>query len=164
MPTGIYPRKPLAERFWEKIRKTGPVPQDRPDLGPCWTWTGCIDNDGYGNIGIDGSGRPAHRIAYEFLRGPIPTGLTLDHLCRNRACPNPFHCEAVTLDENKRRGMSPCAMHARQTHCKRGHEFDTKNTVPEKHGRRCRTCMLQGQRRRYWERKQLNGAYRQELG
>ncbi len=42
MPTGTYDRvhlrRPLAERFWEKVNKGGPVPEHRLDLGPCWLW------------------------------------------------------------------------------------------------------------------------------
>ena len=164
MPSGIYPRKSLEDRFWEKVRKTGPIPKDRLDLGPCWTWTGCKDKHGYGNFSVNNSGRRVHRIAYELVRGKIPAGLTLDHLCRNRACPNPFHCEAVTLEENKRRGFSPCAIHARKTHCKRGHVFDATNTILEEHGRRCRKCTLANQRKRYRVRKGINGRYSQRLG
>lgn len=45
----------------------------------------------------------AHRWAYEFLVGEIPEGLTLDHLCRNKACVMPDHLEPVTQAENHRR-------------------------------------------------------------
>jgi hypothetical protein len=45
-----------------------------------------------------------HRFAYELLVGPIPAGLVLDHLCRNRLCVNPNHLEPVTNSENPRRG------------------------------------------------------------
>lgn len=87
-------------------------------------------------------------MAWQTWRGPIPAGLTLDHLCRVRACVNPAHLEPVTLAENKRRGESPAARKARQTHCMRGHEFTPENTIRRKDrrgrgiltGRECRVC------------------------
>ena len=83
----------------------------------------------------------AHRVVYEILVGPIPVGLELDHLCRNRACVNPDHLEPVTTRTNLLRGYSPWACRARQTHCKRGHEFTPENTYGTGDGRRyCRTC------------------------
>jgi hypothetical protein len=84
----------------------------------------------------------AHRWAYEFLRAEIPEGLHIDHLCRNRACVNPWHLEPVTNRVNGLRGESVAAQHARKTHCIRGHEFTTENTYPIKNGkgRGCREC------------------------
>lgn len=82
----------------------------------CWIWAGRLDGNsrsgGYGRITIPGSltddGRPkpgllAHRVSYETFVGPIPVGLTLDHLCRETRCINPDHLEPVTLSENLRR-------------------------------------------------------------
>lgn len=85
----------------------------------------------------------AHRVAYEHWRGQIPSGLEIDHLCRNRWCVNPDHLEAVTDAVNVLRGEGCYAQNARKTHCKRGHEFTAENTYLIKGGaggRMCRTC------------------------
>lgn len=118
--------------FWEKVVKSQ----------GCWQWTGYAV-DGYGQH----AGTQAHRYAYTELVGPIPEGLTIDHLCRNRSCVNPDHMEPVTRAENTRRAF------ALKTHCKRGHEFDAANTYRTKGGHRsCRKCTSLSQQR-YQQRK-----------
>lgn len=69
----------------------------------CWFWNKRI-NGGYGRHSIMGKQYYAHRLSYEEFVGPIPEGMFLDHLCRNRSCINPEHLEVVTLAENVRRG------------------------------------------------------------
>lgn len=74
-----------------------------PETG-CWNFTGSVSKDGYGRRSFDGKMTTAHRSVYEQLRGPIPDGLDLDHLCRNRRCVNPDHLEPVTRRVNVMRG------------------------------------------------------------
>jgi len=110
----------------------------------CWLWMGALMRSGYGRVG-GGPGRGtkfAHRVAYEEWRGPIPPGLTIDHLCRNTWCVNPAHLEPVTMRENTMRSSNFAAMHARQTHCKHGHAFDSANTYRalRTNERKCREC------------------------
>lgn len=113
----------------------------------CWLWAGYRHPNGYGQVSIDKRKWLTHRYVYSTLVGPIPEGLTLDHLCRVRACCNPEHLEPCTLATNILRGEGPPARNARATHCKRGHEFTTDNIYWLQPGNRrcCRTCKLAAQ-------------------
>lgn len=69
----------------------------------CWIWQGRVDRSGYGALKFRGRSMAAHRFYYEQLKGPIPEGLQIDHLCSVRLCVNPEHLEAVSGVENVRR-------------------------------------------------------------
>lgn len=137
----------FEERVFARVDLCGPIPPHSPHLGQCWLWTGWINPLGYGSINSSRSGdNPhspslAHRVVYEMLRGPIASGLTLDHLCRVRHCVNPAHLDPCSAVENVLRGVGPSAVNSRKTHCKHGHEFSPLNTRITREGyRECRTC------------------------
>ena len=89
----------------------------------CIVWTGHILRNGYGTAWDVDLHKTvlAHRLAYQRTVGPIPDGLTIDHLCRNRACVNPDHMEPVSNRENQLRGESFSAVNARKVECIHGH-------------------------------------------
>lgn len=121
----------VAERFWAKVNKNGPVPVRKPELGPCWVWTAGVDEKGYGQFNDGQRSRKAHAFSYELEYEEIPDGLEPDHLCRNRPCIRPDHLEAVTHRENCQR-----AKYAVET-CSRDHQLPP----PGPNGRRvCREC------------------------
>lgn len=124
--------KKHIDSFWNKVKKTE----------SCWLWT-AAKTRGYGSFfPCMGTHIYAHRFSYELIKGKIPKGLTIDHLCRVINCVNPAHLEAVTLRENVLRGNSLSARRSRQTHCIRGHKLDSENVYTTKRRQRhCKKCI-----------------------
>lgn len=127
--------------FWAKVSIQSP--------DECWPWLAGKTSSGYGAFWMDWKQMVAHRVAYELVNGPVPEGLQLDHLCRNRPCCNPKHLEPVTLKQNVLRGIGITAICAKKTSCKNGHEFDEANTYLWHGDRYCRQCKLDRQNAAY---------------
>jgi len=107
----------------------------------CWQWLGSINPLGYAQFYNGKTMVRAHRFIYEAIVSAIPKPLTIDHLCRNRACVNPNHMEIVSSRENTLRGDGLAAKLFRQTHCCRDHLLSGENLLIRFDGsRKCRKC------------------------
>lgn len=118
----------LPDRFWPKVKKTK----------NCWIWTGTKNARGYGVIWTGGRMALAHRVIHDLLKIEINNGLEFDHLCRNPSCVNPAHLEAVTHQENMRRGHF---FNSTKSLCPHGHPYSGNNLVINSNGsRECLVC------------------------
>jgi hypothetical protein len=123
----------VTARFWSKVCVA-------EDSDVCWPWLAYRDKDGYGIFRpVAGQTmKRAPRVAWEMANGRMPKGLEIDHLCKNPACVNPAHLEAVTHEENMRRRAK---RREPGTFCIRGHEYTPDNVKVRASGRRsCRAC------------------------
>lgn len=160
------PNRPMdpLERFWRHVPQRGEG---------CWLWVGGKSQDGYPKfhgLSPDGTRRHslAHRWIYEQLVGPIPEGLTLDHVaargCVSTLCVRPDHLEPVTNLVNIMRGSGVSVRNALKTHCDQGHEFTPENTAFDKDSqgnrthRRCRSCSVAKAAAGYQRRKAAKAA------
>ena len=146
MVTRASERKDRASATQYLRERTKPV--DAGYSSPCLIWQLTPTEYGYARGAVPGFGYVrVHRAAYELAHGPIPEGLHIDHLCRNRLCCNPAHLEAVTQAENNRRTVG---VRQKKDFCIRGHRRSPENI--RAHNRACRLCHNEDQYARAYGR------------
>ena len=116
------------------------IPAQEQMLGDCWIWPKCKTKLGYGQKRHNGKTSYAHRILFEILRGGLAREMSLDHLCRNPSCVNPWHLDQVSQRENVYRGYGPSAINKRKIKCARGHFYSHKTTINKSGHRVCGKC------------------------
>lgn len=138
--------RPVDQRFWAKLNRRGPR--------ECWEWSGCKNENGYGQLYANGSARGAHRVAWELMRGAIPDGRSVLHRCDNPACCNPDHLFLGDHTANMRDMVAKGrGSEQRKTHCPQGHPYDETNTHYYRSFRVCRECGRQKVARQRQRRK-----------
>jgi hypothetical protein len=135
-------------------RRTGPdwKREDRGYVTPCRIWQHGRSKAGYGRVSIgSGDQEYTHIVEWTAVNGPVPDGLELDHLCRQPACGEVTHLEAVTHAENVARGLAGATGAAGQlakTHCPKGHPYSGENLYVTPEGKRaCKTCRAAAKQR-----------------
>lgn len=160
---GHAPKRPMADRFWEKVDKTTGHIAARME-SECWLWTASKTTVGYGKFAIDKVGRKAvlrdaHRVSWELANGPIPDGLWILHRCDVRACVRPDHLFLGDARDNNV-DMYTKSLPKRQdrSHCANGHTLDSANTawLRGKTGvvKICRVCQRIANKKSYRRRVQ----------
>jgi hypothetical protein len=79
-------------RFWKKVDKKG--------KNGCWNWVASKNKAGYGVCWTGFTTAVAHRVSFFLVKGYLPAGMDLDHVCHNKACVNPEHLRPVTRSQN----------------------------------------------------------------
>ncbi len=120
---------------------------------PCWLFQGA-KRKGYGYMRVKSYGWGAHRYMWTMMRGPIPEGMHVHHLCRVRHCVNPQHMELVTPHDHCYKPDSLAGRFAIRTHCVNGHEFTVANTLLYRGYRCCRQCHRERELKRYHQRRE----------
>lgn len=137
VPLPCAPNEKTIQKFWSRVNKTD----------GCWTWTGPLNSGKYGLFFWKIRNWQAHRFIFEVTHGPIPSNKVVDHLCNNPSCVRLEHLQLLSNRENVLRGRGISAVHARKTHCIRGHEFNEQNTMWNRGKRNCKTCHRERHRR-----------------
>jgi hypothetical protein len=137
------------DHFWTQVNKNGPIPEHKPELGPCWLWTGRTDPAGYGRYSYQGIVLQAHVFSWNLHKG-LPMNqqtrqdvakIQRDHLCRVRNCIHPEHLEQTDRKTNILRGIGKPAQNSRKEECEFGHGPENLRYTPKgKGGRRCLEC------------------------
>ena len=124
-------------------------------MSDCIIWNKSFSTNGYGQVWVDGKLQRAHRVEWEKVNGKIPTGMVLDHLCRNRKCVNLDHLEIVTQSVNILRGLHSVD---NKVTCPKGHPFIKENIMIRKNGwRECAECNRVRARAAYLRKKEMAG-------
>jgi hypothetical protein len=127
-------RKSIDDRIADKYT---PVP-----FSGCWIWLASTTAQGYGQIYVKNRMVLVHVYLWEQMHGAKPPGMELDHAaCDTTFCINPDHLRLVSHRDNMLRGSrNVCAINARKTHCKMGHELAGDNLILKDRYRYCRAC------------------------
>lgn len=114
----------------------------------CWLWAGRKDAIGYGDFRASGKRYKAHRLSFQFFKGPIPAGMGVCHSCDIPACINPQHLFAGSQLDNMRDAAAKGRVrnqNSGKTVCDKGHPLTPENTIRQMfrgkpNGRGCREC------------------------
>lgn len=137
----------------------------------CWISGYSVASHGYAQIGWQVSGERhmvlAHRAVWERFHGPVPVGMTLDHVCKVKRCVNPGHLRVLTNFENARRTLG---REWDRGECPNGHPnallgdtFRTDKRGNPRKGKRCAECRKVYARRHNWRVRHPGAPYPSDL-
>jgi hypothetical protein len=108
------PLRPVEERFWEKVDKTG----------DCWVWKAHLLYNGYGRFSINLKTEYSHRVSWFLEYGEWPKGKHVTHICDNPACVRPDHLVLGTVADNMAdRNAKKRQYNHDKLHCRHGLPF-----------------------------------------